>query len=114
MTGTNRSAPPKSRLWCKEEQISGLTHTKYIEQNRLGTVFRYLWQPGAPVTVSPPSGTEVRSAPGGTGYVGWRRRLGSRRPRPGAGDARINPGLAQARSPDPVAVVGSKQTFSGP
>ena len=52
------------------------------------------WQPGAPVTVSPPSGTEVRSGPGGTGGVGRGRRLRCRRPRPGAGDVRINPGLA--------------------
>jgi hypothetical protein len=32
-----------------------------------GTVLRHLRQPGAPVTVSAPSGTEVRSGPGGTG-----------------------------------------------
>ena len=41
----------------------------------------------------PPSGTEVRSGPGGPGGVGRRRRLGSRRPRPGAGDVGVNPGL---------------------
>ena len=41
----------------------------------------------------PPSGTEVRSGPGGPGGVGRRRRLGSRRPRPGAGDVCVNPGL---------------------
>jgi hypothetical protein len=41
----------------------------------------------------PPSGNEVRSGPGGPGGMGRRRRLGSRRPRPGAGDVDINPGL---------------------
>ena len=41
----------------------------------------------------PPSGTEVRSGPGGPGGMGRRRRLGSRRPRPGAGDVGVNPGL---------------------
>jgi len=43
----------------------------------------------------PPSGTEVRSGPGGPGGMGRRRRLGSRRPRPGAGDVGINPGLGE-------------------
>jgi hypothetical protein len=76
------------------ETRSGLRHIKHTEQNRLGTVLRHLRQPGAPVTVSPPSGTEVRSGPGGTGGVGRGRRLQCRRPRPGAGDVRINPGLA--------------------
>ncbi len=33
----------------------------------VGTVLRHLRQPGAPVTVSTPSGTEVRSGQGGTG-----------------------------------------------
>ena len=36
------------------------------------TVLQYLrvWQPGAPVTISPPSGSEVRSGPGGPGGLG--------------------------------------------
>ena len=44
----------------------------------------------------PPSGTEVRSGPGGPGGIGRRRRLGSSsRPRPGAGDVGINLGLGE-------------------
>ena len=97
MTGTGHSALHSRGV--RRNKRSDLTHIKHIEQNRLGTlgtVLRHLRQPGAPVTVSPPSGTEVRSGPGGTGGVGRGRRLECRRPCPGAGDSdvRINPGLA--------------------
>jgi hypothetical protein len=72
-----------------------LTHAHKAEPTR-HTVLLYLRQPGAPVTVSPPSDTEVRSGSGGTGGLGRRRRLGSRRPHPGAGDVRINLGLVES------------------
>ncbi len=61
--------------------------------NTRRTVLRYLRQPGAPVTISSPSGTDVLGGPGGPGGMGRRRRLGSGRPRPGAGDVGVNPGL---------------------
>ncbi len=94
MTGTGHSALRSCQCGVGRNIRSGRTHIKHIEQNRLGIVLRHLRQPGAPVTVSPPSGTEARSGPGGTGGVGRGRRLQCRRPRPGAGDVRINPGLA--------------------
>jgi hypothetical protein len=61
-------------------------------------VIRTLGPPISPAALrsrdhQPPSGTEVRSGPGGPGGMGRRRRLGSRRPRPGAGDVGVNPGL---------------------
>jgi hypothetical protein len=48
--------------------------------------------------------------------MGRRRRLGSHRPRPCAGDVtvRINPDLVTAVRVYPVAMIGSKQTLSGP
>ena len=56
-------------------------------------VIRTLSVHGPPISPAALRSRDHQPPSGGPGGVGRRRRLGSRRPRPGAGDVGVNPGL---------------------